>query len=709
MLKNLLIEIGTEELPSSSMNEATKNFINTLAQNLENNRLDFEDITIAVTPRRIVAFVKGLGQMQKTSEKILSGPPKKISFDANGKPTGAAEGFAKGLGVKVSDLIEVDSEKGTYLGYKIIEKQKTAEEVLPELLKESILSLNFAKQMTWGDYSIRFTRPIRWIAAILGNNIVDFGIENIRSSDHTFGLRNSGTGPIKIPPCNSIEDYCRFLEEKTKIILNSSKRRQLILDKISKIENDTWAGRCKVIIDEDLLAEVVNLVETPNVLVGTFPEQYLYLPKEILIKAIQHHQRYFAVIDSSGQVTKNFIVVQNGASDEKGEIARGNERVLRARLSDAKFFYEEDKKHSFNNWIEKLKGVIFYSGIGSLYDKSCRLEMICGLIAKMAGEKSAQISLNKNLEEDLKRSAMICKCDLVTNLVVEFPELQGLVGREYAKEKGEAADVAESVFEHYLPRFAADILPKTLAGAILSVADKFDTITGMFMTGNIPSGSQDPFALRRKASGIVLACMDKAFDLDLGKITGFCIGLFEDKFEFKNIDKNELVLNIVEFIAARYRFRLEKNGRRTDIFDAIMQGSCSSILELDKKYIALDKYISEGNDVLALSEPLIRCKNIIKGKETGPVVKELLGCSEESGLFSQLLAREEKIKELANLDKYYEALFELAGFADSVNLFFDKVLVMDKDETVRRNRINLVKRCTELYLNIADFSKIVTQ
>ena len=705
MAKNLLIEIGTEELPSSSMNEAVRSFKHILEEGLKNGRIGFINVSTAATPRRLAAFVKSLDDRQKTEEKIISGPPKKISFDENGNPTDAATGFAKGLGVSVWDLIDVDTGKGTYLGYKSTEQGKATAEVLPDIIKSSIIAISFAKQMTWGDYSIRFARPIRWIAALYGDETVSFKIENIQSSDVTFGLRNSSPQLLKIPAPDSMEDYFDFLEKNASVILDPAKRKQMILGMIERVEKEKWSGRFKAILDKDLLEEVVNLVEIPNVLIGTFPQQYLYIPKEILIKAIQHHQRYFAVLDETGKVTTNFIIIQNGISDEKGEIAKGNERVLRARLSDATFFYEEDRKSNFDIWIEKLKGVIFYSGVGSLYDKSCRLEKICGMIAASLLEKMEPGSLGFQVE-NLKRAGMICKCDLVTNLVVEFPELQGLVGREYAGEKGEAADVAESVFEHYLPRFAGDILPYTITGAILSIADKFDTITGMFMTENVPSGSQDPFALRRKASGIVLTCLDKNFDLDLNSIAGFCIGLFADTFDFKNLDRNILSGNIVDFISARYRFRLEKNNKRVDIFDAVISAGFSSITDIDLRFAALDKYLNEGNEISRLSEPLTRCKNIIKGMESGPVIDSLLSEEAELALFRQLGAKEDNTKKLTGSNRYYEATKELVDFADVVNLFFDSVLVMDKDETVRRNRINLIKRCTELYLKIADFSRI---
>jgi glycyl-tRNA synthetase beta chain len=485
----------------------------------------------------------------------------------------------------------------------------------------------------------------------------------------------------------------------------------------------------------------------PNVLVGTFPDEYLYIPKDILIKAIQHHQRYFAVIDSLGRVSTNFVVVQNGVKDESNAIARGNERVLRARLSDAKFFYEQDRKNSFEAWIEKLKGVIFYSQIGSLYDKEVRLGRICLKISESLKQKGI---INKDFpDKNLLRAGMLCKCDLVTDLVVEFPELQGLVGKEYAKEKGQSDEIPDAIFEHYLPRFAGDILPATLTGALLSLADKFDTISGMFLTGNIPSGSQDPFALRRKASGIVLTSLDKGFDFDISEIIRFSVGLYFESFDFK--DKKELKKTVAaaanskagnaigiadagdagtddaagiagtaggdkaagtagavfDFIMARYRFMLEKQGKRTDIFESVISAGCNSITQLDLRYKALETYVTGSGDILKLSEPLSRCKNITKGgRQSGKVDIKLLKDDAELKLYEALVQKKKTIKTHLALKSFDRVIAELEGFAGSINYFFEKVLVMDKEDDIKQNRLNLVKSCSELYYLFADFSKI---
>lgn len=703
MGKNLLFEIGAEELPSSCLIEGIRNIKTLLEDKLTGSRISFGKVISYGTPRRLVAFVEDLNQVQETREKTIMGPPKKISFDSDGKPNGAARGFAKSLNIDVKDLQFVETERGVYLSAKVVEKGRKTYEILPEILKDVISSMTFNKQMTWGDYNIRFARPIRWIAALYGNKTIGFNIENLVSSNKTSGHRILNSKPVTISTTESIVSYIDLLQDLD-VVLDPQKRKQMILDGFNRLEKTEWNDNYKVVIDEGLLGEVVNLVEIPNVLAGNFPEEFLYIPREILIKAIQHHQRYFAVIDKAGNVTTKFIVIQNGVSDKKGEITRGNERVLRARLSDARFFYEEDKKSSFETWYKKLEGVIFYSKLGTLYEKSKRLEDICIFIAENLDLKV--ISDNPGIIADLKRASMLCKCDLVSNLVVEFPELQGLVGSEYAKEKGEKPDVASAIFEHYLPRAAGDILPDTDTGAILSAADKIDTITGMFLTGNLPSGSEDPFALRRKASGIILTALKKNYDIDIYKLTARSIDLYLEKFSFKNADREKVINDVVEFITARYKFQLEKRNKRTDILDAILTADCFSVIDIDMRYKAIEEYLSAEN-IEKLSAPMIRCKNIIKGQRFSEIQPSLLTDEFEKNLFDQINAKSSIIKRQIAEKKYEDTLAELTVFGDSINIFFDKVLVMDNNDRIRTNRISLVKEGFSLYLLFADFSKII--
>ncbi|MBC7332919.1 MAG: glycine--tRNA ligase subunit beta [Actinobacteria bacterium] len=715
MRENLVLEIGTEELPSQCIYEGIENLKNIIKDKLVQNRIDFSSIQTYGTPRRLVCMVYGLEEKQKPLENIVTGPPLKIAFDENGVPTKAAVGFAKSIGVSVNEIEQIETPRGIYIGKKIIEEGSPTIKVLPELLRDSILSLTFSKQMSWADYSIKFARPIRWVLALYGTKIVEFSIENLRSGNVTHGHRIVNPEPIVV---GSADEYRNLLEEEGKVILDPKERKEMIIKSIENLEKNVWEGKLKVVVDKDLLDEVVNLVEIPNVLVGSFSDEFLYIPRDILIKVIQHHQRYFAIVDKNGDVVTRFVIVQNGLSDPEGKIAKGNERVLRARLSDASFFYEEDRKHTFETWFERLKGVIFFSGLGSMYDKAYRLQRLCLYILDLLTSEIKNHNEIKNpdaLKEDLIRASTLCKCDLVTDMVVEFPELQGVVGREYAKERGEKKEVAQAIFEHYLPRFAGDVLPSTDVGSILSIAEKIDTICGFFLIGNVPSGSEDPFALRRKATGIVLTTIKGCYDYSLNDLIDYSLDLYLEGFESLHAkcenkeNKERIIKDVYSFIVARYRFLLEREGKRQDILDAIVEAGCDSILDIDLRYKALEKFIAEDN-IEKITVPMIRCKNILKGLDKtvfSSVNPDVLVDDFEKYFYSSLNKTKDILASLVEEKKYLEALHKLSLFGDTVNLFFDKVLVMDNDEKVRKNRLNVVKATIDAYLTVADFSRLV--
>lgn len=700
MKKNLLFEIGTEEMPPSCIEEGVNGLKEVLENKLAESRLEFTDVRTYSSPRRLVAVVKGLDEIQKPKTKTVTGPPVRIAFDKGGNPTEAAKGFARSLNLKVSELEEIEIEgRGLYLGKRIVEEGKKTGDLLPDILKDSILSLTFSKQMTWADYDIKFIRPIRWILALYGNEVVKFSIVNINSGNITFGHRTISPGPITVKDAGS---YFRLLQDKGKVIADAAKRKELILNQISQLEEKVWKGKYKVILDEDLLKDVVNMVEIPNTITGDFPGEFLYMPKELLIEAIQYHQKYFAVKDKSGNVSTKFIIVQNGIKDEGG-VKKGNERVLAARLNDAAFFYEEDRKHDFIYWTNKLKGVVFFSNLGSMYDKAMRLKKISMHIADLLDRSSLQGK--DNISGDLAAASMLCKCDLVTSMVVEFPALQGVVGCQYARERNEKNRVSDAIFEHYLPRFAGDILPATDVGLILSIADKIDTITGMFLAGKIPSGSEDPFALRRKASGIVLSALKGKYDFDLTDLISYSQKLYLESFNFKNAGDLKITGEVKDFIIARFRFLLGKKGKRLDILESILGSGCSSILDIDLRYNAIEKFIG-NKDVKKISLPMIRCRNIIGKEKFGEVEEKLLVEEYEKKLFLSLNMKETAIKNLMRKKDYSSVLAELNDFGEIVDLFFDKVLVMDKDKKIRSNRINLIKKSVDLYLLLADFSKL---
>lgn len=700
MEKKLAFEIGTEELPSSCLNEGIASLKNILCDKLAKNRLDFSKVETFGTPRRLIAIVHDLKDMQNSLEKLVMGPPEKISFDGAGKPNQAAIGFAKGLGIAVEELERISTDKGVYIGKKLFEEGKKTSDILPQILKDLIFSIAFSKQMTWADWQIRFARPIRWILAIYGDEILNIEIESLKSGNLTFGRRTICPQSFTVDNADGLLD---ILGQKGNVIIDSAKRREIILNGIREIEERHKGSKIKTVINEDLLDEIINLVEFPNVLIGSFPEKFLSLPRDILIKAIEYHQRYFAVISEKDEVLPEFVVVQNGISDKNGEIIKGNERVLKARLSDASFFYGEDRKHSWENWIDKLKGVIFYSKLGSMYDKELRLVKISQKIISELNKNGSDIS-DEIIDYSL-RASMLCKTDLVTNLVVEFPELQGVAGREYAKERNENKEVYESIFEHYLPGFYGDILPQTTTGTIISIADKIDTITGMFLAGAIPSGSEDPFALRRRALGIVLSVLEKNYDLDINELTGFSVDLYNQFLKFDAEKASKTVRSVVDFIIARLKFIYEKDEKRTDLIDAISGSGITSLLSIAKRYAAIMKIISEGK-LEEISLPMIRCKNIVKGKNFGEVKPYLFKEDSEKELYDEIISKYKIIKKLNAENEYDKSINAVVDFRKKVDSFFDKVLIMDKREEVKNNRLNLVKKALDLYMMIADFSKI---
>jgi glycyl-tRNA synthetase beta chain len=703
MKKKLVFEIGTEELPSSCAFEGSTGLKKILGKKLSENRLEFTGIKTYSSPRRLVAVVEGLSDVQKSEERTVTGPLVKIAFDGSGNPARSAEGFAKSLGLKVSQLEKIKVEgKGIYLGKRMVVKGKRTTDILPGILKETIPAITFEKQMTWGDYDLKFARPIRWILALYGDKVIKFSLANLNSSNITFGHRTLGPGPITIKDSGS---YFRLLRDKGKVIADAEKRKKMILDQIGRLEEKVWKGKYRVVVNQDLIDDVVNLVEVPNVITGSFPKEFLYIPKELLIEAIQYHQRYFAVLESSGRVSTRFIVVQNGIRDSGG-IRKGNERVLKARLSDAAFFYEEDKKHDFKYWIDKLKGVVFFSDLGSIYDKEVRIKKISIYMAKLLGDSRSRFK--EGISAYLDRAGMLCKCDLVTNMVVEFPALQGVVGREYAREKGENSQVSEAIFEHYLPRFSGDVLPKTDTGSLLSIADKIDTIAGMFLAGKIPSGSEDPFALRRKASGIVLSALEKKYDFDLDSTVEYNLDLYRKSFKLKNESSLQLVAKIKDFIISRYRFLLEKEKKRLDILESVLGSGCSSIIDIDLRYRALEKFVSAG-DIRRLAFPMIRCKNITGDTKTGRVETKFFKEDFEKRLFSLTAEYEGIIRGLISKKDYGSVLDSFEEFGKTVDLFFDNVLVMEKDSKIRKNRINLVRKAVDIYLMFADFSRLVIE
>ena len=514
MAKDLLLEIGTEEIPARFMTGALQQLRNVAKSKLTDLRIGYDEIQVVGTPRRLVLVVRGMAETQADMRSENKGPSIKIAFDEHGTPTKAAQGFARGQGVLATELIVKDG----YVYAMVHEIGKTVAELLPEMLTNIIDSLNFPKNMRWADLDRKFVRPIRWLLALFGSTVIPFTVAEITAANLTRGHRFLSKGEFVVA---SVEEYFATLADQF-VMVDQEVRRQVIRDQVEKIAISQGGTAT---IDEDLLEEVVYLVEYPTALCGRFEAEYLSLPPEAIITPMREHQRYFPVFSNDGKLLPVFITVRNGGAEHLDIVRHGNERVLRARLADAQFFYEEDKKIKLIDRLDKLKTIVFQEGLGTIHDKTLRIEALALKISQAIGGAD-------KLEPVISRCAKLAKADLVTGMVCEFTELQGIMGQEYALLNGESTEVAQGIFEHYLPRFAGDILPESLVGQVLSIADKLDNIVATFSRGLVPTGSQDPYALRRQALGIVNILIDGKHHVSLA-------GMLYEAMNLLRIDANK--------------------------------------------------------------------------------------------------------------------------------------------------------------------------
>jgi glycyl-tRNA synthetase beta chain len=553
-MKELLLEIGTEEIPAGFIPQALIDFENLVKKELEADRIDFNGMKTFGTPRRLVLLIESISEGQKDVEVMKVGPSKQTAFDSKGNPTKAAIGFAKSQLVSVESLMVIQTEKGEYICALRKEAGRPAVELLSFILPKLILSIPFQKSMRWADVPIRFARPIHWILAILGGEVIPFEVGNVRSGDVTYGHRFMHPDPIRV------KDFHFYLQKMREafVIVDPVERKKRIEEEMVR-EGTKVSGR--ILRDEELLNEVNFLVEFPVALCGNFDRAFLSLPREIVIHSMKEHQRYFPVEDEHGILLPHFVCISNTNSKDQKVVVRGNERVLKARLSDAAFFFQDDLKISLENRLEQLKKVIFQAKLGTSYDKVMRFKKL----ALFLGER-----VDPKLRETIERASLLCKGDLVTGMVGEFPKLQGIVGREYARLSGEKSEVYEAIYEHYLPAFAGDRLPSHSVGDIVSIADKMDTIVGCFGVGLVPTGTTDPFGLRRQALGIIRIILEKEYPLSLSELIGKSGRLLKEKMErpFSEV-KNE----VLDFFRIRYQNFLMDKGYPFDVIEAVVSTS----------------------------------------------------------------------------------------------------------------------------------------
>ena len=684
MSKTLLLEIGTEEVPAHVMPGILSQLKENAAKTFEELRIEYKNIKTLGTPRRSALLVEGLAEQQADLSKENRGPAVNIAFDADGNPTKAAQGFARGQGVKPEELVTKDG----YVYAMVHEKGGQTVDLLGETLKGLVDGLNFPNNMHWSDLDYKFIRPLRWLVALYGQDVIDFEVANVKSGRTSRGHRFLSEGDFEIANAEDYVEACR----KASIIVDQNERCEMIRQQIAEV---AAANGGQAEVNEDLLEEVLYLVEYPTALCGKFDEKYLALPAEAVITPMRDHQRYFPVL-KDGQLLPLFITIRNGGKEHLETVQHGNERVLRARLEDAQFFFDEDRKKTLEQHGEKLKTVVFQDGLGTIYDKALRLEVLAGYIADAIGA-------NEQDKKDAVRAAKLAKADLVTGMVTEFTELQGVMGREYALLDGETKAVAQAIDEHYMPRFAGDSQPASVAGRIVSLADKIDTIVGTFSRGLIPTGSQDPFALRRQALGIVNMLKEAQYHISLSQLVAKAMELL------KIADAGQqakLQNDVADFMKLRLKNVLADAGIRYDVVDAVFV-TVDDIYGVFLRAQAVNEAVKQ--DMEKTIQAFVRTGNIARKAEDVQAAVEagLLAEQVEKDLCKAYEAVASKVEKEVAAQDYAGAIATLSQLAAPIDAFFDGVMVMDKDEKIKNNRLGLLKLVDNLICQVADFSKIV--
>ncbi len=687
MARDLVFEIGVEEIPSAPLYAATTQLTSLAAAALKDARLGYGEIRVAGAPRRLVLIVEGLAERQDDLDMRVKGPSVKAAFQDNGDPTGAAMGFARGKGIDVSELERGEESGGEYVYAHLRSSGLPVAEVLPAVLSKLVGDLDWPKSQRWGRGSARFIRPVRWLLALLDADIVPVTFAGLTAGRTTYGHRFLSEGAIDVPAAADLA----LAHERGKVIADGETRAQIIREGIEAVA--AQAGFTAV-VPEKVFAEVVNLVEYPSVAVAGFDAAFLRVPREILETAMESHQRYFPLQDAEGGLTNAFVVVHNGDPDRTDAILRGHERVIRARLSDAAFFYDEDLAAGMEGWVARLESAVFQEKLGTVAAKVARLEKLTAALAVMHGagpdESAAAV-----------RAAHLCKADLVSHAVVEFPTLQGVMGRYYALAAGESAAVADAVLEHYRPRFAGDAVPASVAGLLVSCADKLDTICGIFALGQAPTGSADPFALRRAAIGVLAMVLDGGLKTHLDEAIGTAFAGYAGVVDF---DLDEVGAAVKSFITGRLETMLRDRGFAYDSVDAVLAVAADDPADALARTQALES--ARATDAMAdVAVAFSRAKNLSDTEVGSTYDRALMGPSETT-LADAIEAAEGRIAGAVAKADYEGALALLAGLRAPIDAFFTDVLVMDADERLRGMRLALLNRFTALFDGVADFARL---
>lgn len=690
MSKDLLFEIGLEEVPARFLRAAMEQLQDKLIKWLDASRIGHGDVTAYATPRRLAVWVQDVADKQEDVSEEVKGPSRKIALDESGQWSKAALGFARSQGV--------DPESFTFkeLGgveYIYVTKNSVGvdtKSILSEGLHGILTSMTFPKNMRWGAHEFKFVRPIKWMVALLGSETVELEITGVKSGNVTRGHRFLGSEAV-IPEASAYREVLR----EQHVIVDVNERQEMIVSQIQALAQEKdW----NIAIKDDLLEEVLFLVETPTVLYGTFDSSFLHIPQDVLITSMREHQRYFPVLDKQGQLLPFFVTVRSGDSRSLDVIARGNEKVLRARLSDAKFFYEEDQKLQIKDALSKLESIVFHEELGTIGDKVRR-------IRRISDQLSTRLNISADAADSVSRAADICKFDLVTQMVYEFPELQGVMGEDYARKAGEKEEVAKAVFEHYQPRFAGDSVPSTQVGSIVSIADKIDTIVGCFSIGIIPTGSQDPYALRRQAAGIVQIILEHKLPVTLSDVFGVALEVHENIRALKR-STDEIAKDLQEFFGLRVK-KLLSEDQRYDVVDAVITAGFDHVVSVVSRGHALMNAVEDVQDFKTTVESFNRVSNLAAKAGKAAVNPELFTEAEEGKLYEAWKAIREDYQAALEAADGERSLSLLSGLKEPITGFFDSVMVMAEDEAVRANRLALLSGIDGDLKQYADFTKLV--
>jgi glycyl-tRNA synthetase beta chain len=690
LTKDAILEIGCEELPSSYIRPAIDQMVAAAEASLKDHRISYQYLYTYYTPRRLSLFFKGLPEMQQETMKEVTGPPVSVAFDEHGLPTRAGEGFAKAQGVSAASLKRMMTPKGEVVVAHKKSGGRLTSEIMAEVFPEVIKKIRFPKVQRWGNGDFLFARPIRWICSVYSRSVIPFEIAGLYSSRETRGLRALKQGPLDVVEAG---DYLEVLRQAG-VLAAPDERRQMIWNKVQQVAAEK---NTSVIPDPELLDDVNNLIEAPDVIMGSFDPKYLTLPEQVIVTAMREHQKYFAVRDSQGNLAPYFIGVINGTPRDKAVVIRSNEAVLKARLEDAKFFVAEDMKVPLETWAEKVAGITWLEDMGTMADKAVRLSGLVKKVGPLCG-------LTKEKIETAAEGALLCKADLATNIIreKEFNSLQGVMGGLYAAKQGKE-EAAEAIQFHYFPRFSGDKLPPSGAPSLLSLSDKLDTIVGCFLAGVIPTGSQDPFALRRQALGVMQVLLENRYKVSLSDL----ITTTQKQFGGKVSPKT--TAQILDFFKGRLQAVLEGRGLVYDVINASTATQAPTLIEMIAKAETVQK-LKMDPDFQKLATAAGRVLRILPEKKvTAKVTKTLLRMEEEKDLFEKVQFAQKLVADTdLRSESYYEDLIgHLETLVQPIHAFFEKVMVMDKDAKVRNNRLALLQEAAELFLMVCDFRKLV--